>query len=465
MIPVILCGGSGSRLWPLSSKKPFYKFFENQSLLEMSLKRLKCYDPFLIISVKHLKSELEKTLKEKSYKTEIIYEPEPKNTAVSVALACHLLNIRQQGGDIIGIFPSDHFIGKEQGFQKLVSTGVQIAKEEQKVVTFGILPDTPCSAYGYIKFKDMDRELNGISVKQAVGFAEKPNLSKSSSFIKEGYLWNSGMFLSPVNVLIQYFKNYLPDLWKQICCLKEDLDSIHSIYHSIKPVSFDKGIMENVSEYICLPCDIGWSDLGSWNRIADWEQKNPEKLSSKANVVLKDSKGNFVFSSTDKSIGLIGVKDLLVVNGEEGVLVANKGAGESVKYVKEKFSVKTFQKILAKSSLNKKWITKPWGAYRVIMEEDFFKYKEIKVEPGHQLSCQSHKKRSEHWIVISGLAQVTINGSQYQLKPNEHIFIEQGAKHRLKNPTETTLVLLEIQRGVYLGEDDIIRYEDEYGRD
>lgn len=455
MIPIVLCGGAGARLWPVSEKKPFYNFFDDRSLLEISLERLKDFEPLLIISVEKLKPAVEEVLKGKKYKTEIIYEPESRNTAVSVALVCHLLRKRQKEKDIVGIFPSDHFVGKELEFQKLISVGIQVAKEERKVVTFGVLPHSPCSDYGHIKVGDTYREFNGCSVKQAFGFVEKPDFSKSLSLTKEGYLWNSGIFLSPVDLLIQYFEEYLPDLWRQILCVEKD--TIRSVYQNIKPVSFDKGIMEKISQYLCLPFDIEWSDLGSWDRMADLNRRSPEKLNNKAHVISKDSNGNFVLSFVGKDIGLIGVKDILVVNGKEGLLIANKGTGESVKYISEKFKQQNVKQ-------KKKWVEKPWGAYRVIMEEGFFKYKELKVKPGHQLSYQSHRKRREHWLVISGLAEVTIEGNTSQLKANEHIFIAQGVKHRLKNPIEEELLLLEIQMGNYLEEDDIIRYADDYGR-
>ena len=456
MIPIILCGGAGARLWPISEKKPFYKFFDH-SLFEMTVERLKDYKPILIVSVKELKSSIEEALEKKNYKAEIIYEPETRNTAISIALACHLLNQRQRDKDIVGIFPSDHFIGKELEFQKLISAGIQIAQKEQKIVTFGIPPYFPCSDYGYIKVTDTCEELDAIAVKKAVGFVEKPLLSESTSLAKEGYLWNSGIFLCPVNILIEYFEKYLPDLWNQILRVKEDRACVHEVYRNLESISFDKGIMEKINQYICLSSDIGWWDLGSWDRVAQWDKQFPQRLKNKAQVVSKDSKENFVFSVTDQHIGLVGMKGIIVINSDGGLLIANKGTGEKVKFVNKEFAKQDIKK-------KQKWVKKPWGAYQVIKEEGLFKYKEIEVKPGHQLSYQSHRNRSEHWLVISGLAEVTVEGSKSELKVNEHIFIAQGAKHRLRNPTDKMLNLLEIQMGSYLGEDDIVRYEDDYGR-
>ena len=451
MIPVLLCGGSGSRLWPILKKKSFYNFFGKDNLLDMSLKRLKDFEPILMVSVEELKKNLEETLKEKKYKTEIIYEPEPKGTAVAIALACHSL-IRNKGQaikeEIIGIFPSDHFIERELEFKKLISMGVQLARTEQKIITFGIPPSAPsCLAYGYITVEKSKQML----IKKAVGFVEKPTRAQYIALLKGEYFWNSGIFLSPLKLLIQCFERYLPHLWKQILCLKDN--SIQSIYKNLDIISFDKAVMENIKQHFCINCDVGWSDLGSWDRIAEWDQKFPGKLNNKAFTTEKDSKTNFIFSSEDKTVGLIGVTNSLIINEKNSLLVAKKGQSENVKlYYKE------FQK------QKKEWVEKPWGAYRVILENSLFKYKELKIKPGHQLSYQSHKKRKEHWLVIDGQAEVFVDDVKRILQTNEHTFIDQGVKHRLKNSTNQMLLVLEIQIGAYLEEDDIVRYQDDYGR-
>ena len=480
MTPIILCGGSGTRLWPISDKKPFYNFFENQSLLEISLKRLKSFKSPVIVSKKSLRPAVESIFKSKGYKAERIYEPISRNTAVSIALACCQLKQNRKTDELIGIFPSDHFISKELDFYKWLSAGIQIAKEQNQIVTFGIPPRFPCSDYGYIKVKPANQTFNGMSFQQSVGFVEKPSLSQSASLIKKGWLWNSGIFLSPLKILIQHFENHLPDLWQKICSLKENFRNIHSVYRNLTPVSFDQGIMEKIGHSICLPCDIGWWDLGSWDRLAEWEQEFSGTLQSKAHVVSKDSQGNFIFSAEDQNIGLIGVKNLLIIQGEKGLLIANKGQGEDVRELAKEFKKRTGKPdeksadkkakkketdTLTNTDEQRAWVKKPWGTYRVLMEKEGFKYKELKIQPGHQLSYQSHRKRSEHWIVMSGQAEVILEGSKQELKINEHIFIPQGVKHRLKNPKKTELLVLEIQTGACLEENDIIRYTDDYGRD
>ena len=442
MIPIILCGGSGKRLWPLQNQKVFYKFFNNQNLLETTLDRLKKFKPPLIISVEEYKQNLEKTLKR--YKnTNIIYEPLAKNTAVSIALACFLL--KKQDKDIVGIFPSDHYIDKKLKFQNLLFQGTQIAKKENKIVTFGIPPSHNSSSYGYIKIKD---KLKNHKALKATAFIEKPTALKSKALINKGSLWNSGIFIAPVDLLIHYFEKHLPYLWNKIICIKNQ--NRHSLYKKFKPISFDKGIMEHVKNYLCLPCDVGWMDLGSWEKLSEWNQKFSGKLNNKAKVTETNSNGNFIFSSKEKNFNLVGIKNQFIINGSEGLLITDKKNRNSIN-----------------KGLNRKkqtkWIKKAWGAYQVLMETEFFKYKEIKVNPKSQLSYQSHKKRAEHWIIMEGFAKVVIEGKTKKLRPNEHIFIDQGVKHRLKNPTSQPLLVLEIQMG-HCSEDDIIRYKDDYGR-
>ena len=452
MLPILLSGGSGTRLWPLFNQKIFYNFFGANNLMCISLDRLKRFEPILIVSNESFKSDIEEIFKRKKYKTDVIYEPESKNTAASIALACYLLSKKKkQSKKIVGVFPSDHFIGQEQKFQKYISIGIQIAQEENQLVTFGIPPQFPSSSYGYIKVAKTCKKIQKISIKKGVGFVEKPSLSKSSDFLKKGYLWNSGIFLSPLHLLIQYFEMFLPDLWEKI--LRLEKHSIQSVYQNLKSVSFDKGIMEQINSYFCLPCDIDWMDLGSWDRLSDWDRKFPGKLNNKAKKREKNSKNNFIFSSENKTIGLIGIKNSLIINSEKGLLITKKHKSENVKVLTAKLQKQKTE-----------WVKKPWGAYRVVKKEDCFKYKELKIKAGHQLSYQSHKKRKEHWIVTKGQIEVVIEGKTKKLKTNDHLFIDQKTKHRLKNPTNQTAFVLEIQMGSYLEEDDIIRYKDDYGR-
>ena len=495
MIPIVLCGGSGTRLWPLINQKVTYKFINNQSLLEMTLNRLKKFKAPFIISVEQHKQNLEKIFK--NYKNaQIVYEPFAKDTAVSIALA--LLCIGEKKEDIVGIFPADHYVDKKLKFQNLLAKGIQIAKRENKIVTLGIPPSHNSSSYGYIK---TSHKLKKQAFK-ATAFIEKPTALKAKTLIKEGSLWNSGIFISPIGLLIQYFSAHLPQLWNEMNRINKNIhlssfefaiqspsgkpnsqkqkesskkqtagfptktakpthNLLHSIYKSLKPISFDKGIMENVRDYLCLPCDVGWTDLGSWEKIAEWNQKFPRKLNNRAKTFEKNSKGNFVFSSEEKHFGLIGIKNQIIINDSKGLLIADR---------KQLKDINTINKTLCKKQLKgtstdipQTLIKKPWGSYQVLMEQEFLKYKKLKVNPKSQLSYQSHKKRAEHWIVIEGSAEVLIEGKIKRLAPNEHIFINQEVRHRLKNPSHQSLIVLEIQIG-QCSEEDIIRYKDDYGR-
>ena len=456
MIPIILCGGSGTRLWPVSAK-PFHKFFE-QSLFEMTLKRLEHYEQAIIVSQESLRHPMEIALKKHKNKARVIYEPESKDTAPAVALVCHLLSCEKQSKEVIGIFPSDHFIGNEPVFHEALSIGAEIAAKDKEVVTLGLIPSHPKVSYGYIKVSNTIKQAGRFSVKKAISFLEKPDFSKAKALLEEdrdGYLWNSGIFLCRVDILISHFKTHLPDLWEKIT---KDGKDISAAYRDLSPVSFDRGIMEKTGQHICLACnDIDWVDLGSWDHIAEWKESSAKSLNNKAYVASEKSEGNFVFSSKNQPVGLVGIKDTLIVNGEEGILVAKKGMSESVKKVAWQMK----QKLPSKGERRKEC---PWGEWSVIGEGEMFKCKILQVKPGHQLSYQTHQKRMEHWIVMSGKALVILDGKSFQLNANEHILIPQGAKHRLKNPGTDWLTVFEIQMGNYLGEDDIIRYLDDYGR-
>ncbi|MBC6415344.1 MAG: cupin domain-containing protein [Bdellovibrionales bacterium] len=444
MIPIILCGGSGTRLWPLLKKKSFYNFFGNKSLLDLSLERLKSFGPITLVTTKQFKENLDIALQSKQLKIETVYEPEAKNTAISIALVCYLFSKRKDLKDkVLGFFPSDHFIEKEQEFKNIITQGIEISKSEKKIITFGIPPSSKLlrSDYGYIKVKKTNSTFFKV-----LAFIEKPDERQALGLLKKGYLWNSGIFISPLDLLIQYFEKYLSQLWEKILSLENH--SIDFVYKNLDSISFDKGIMENVKQALCLPFDVAWSDLGSWESLADWSQKNPGVLNNQAFKFETDSKNNFVFSSENKIAGLIGIENTLVINEKEGLLISKKGHSKNIKSMYKKLS-----------NLKPSFVKKPWGTYSVLLEKDFFKYKELRVHPGQKLSYQSHKNRKEHWIVIKGQAEVYINGLRKILNENEHVFIDQGIKHQLKNPNSQTLLILEIQMGHCL-EEDIIRYKD-----
>ena len=450
MIPIILCGGSGLRLWPVSNKL-FHDFFEH-SLFEMTLKRLKRHQPFIIVGRENLKPYIKKSLERQNCKADLIFEPESKNTAVAVALACHFLRQRRKQNDIVGIFPSDHIIRNESVFHDVLTVGAATAMDKEEIITLGLKPSRSATGYGWIKTNGSLGKAGRFPLNRVVGFVEKPDSPTRERFLKEGWLCNSGIFLCRTDVLNNCFENCMPDLWKKISQSGEKL-SVY--YRELEPISFDKGIMEKTSRRLCLACpDMGLMDQGSWDHIAEGNKKFPGSLKNKACVVSEDCEGNFVFSSHNQTVGLIGIKDSLIIKGEKGLLVMKKGLSEKVKETAEQIKAVCPPE-------NSRMEERPWGCWRVIEEGESFKCKILLIKPAGRLSYQSHQKRMEHWVVISGTAQVTLEGKEIRLSAGEHILIPKEAKHRLANLGKGGLTVLEIQMGDDLNENDIIRHRDE----
>ena len=460
MIPVILAGGQGLRLWPLSNDtqtKPFYRFFQ-KSFLEMSMERLSHFPSPLIVASESMKTQTEQIAKKVSAKT--LYEPEAKNTAPAIALACLFLKNQKQGQEVVGIFPVDHYFHPIEKFHKLISLGEQLVSSENKIITLGLLPNKPLPGYGYIKTKKLKRQENDICIWQSDSFVEKPDTHKAQELIKDKhYLWNSGIFISSVDTLIEHFKEHLPKLWSIIESIPNNMENIHHFYKDIEAISFDKGIMENISEYIVLSSDLQWKDLGSWDDIADLHEEKNIKLSANPSVASKDSHGNFIFSQEKKPVGLIGLKDSLVVNAEQGLLIAKRGKAQEIKEL-----IGSLKRLETGAEHENSIVLKPWGRYKTLYFSLPFKVKLLYIKPGERLSYQSHKNRREHWIVISGSGELTLNGKIKNLKTDDHILIPQGQKHRLKNIGAKELIVLETQLGTLCVEEDIIRYEDDYNR-
>lgn len=488
MIPVILCGGAGSRLWPMAGEKPFYRFFD-QSLLEMSLDRLQPFSPVFVLGVrdregvlyqsclnwgglkkapensKKLSLKLEKGRGHEERELNLLYEPEAKNTAVSIAFMCHYLNLKGNKGEIIGFFPADHLIRQQEKFYQAILKAISTAQERKGLTVLGVAPSSPCPDYGYIR---LSKPL-GEEVEKVVRFVEKPDLPTARSFLKEGsYVWNSGIFLAPHEVFIQQFKQYLPELWREVQKIKLDLSNMDEVYKRLQAMSFDKGVMEKAEPVYCVPCEAGWTDMGSWDRVSRLEPEERKRLNSRAHVISKDSHNNFVFSSFPENIALLGVQNKIVVHGRQGLLIMEKGESENTGFVAEQAKERSFLSTAwsAKEGdlIKTSWVKKPWGDYKTLYEGDGLKCKMIRVLPGHRLSCQSHKNRTERWLLKSGTAEVYLNGKMFSLTAEQVVFIPRGAKHRLGNSSSQVCEILEIQMGDSLAEEDIVRYEDDYGR-
>lgn len=464
MIPVILSGGSGTRLWPVSRAsypKQFCEFYD-QSFLKNSISRLRVFGEPSILTVATMEALTAKTLREMGISPDhAIYEPMAKNTAPAIALLCHVLALQGKAEEVVGVFPADHLVTDEKAFQEAVELGVKCA-EQGEVVTLGIQPSYASTGYGYIEVKE-DVFLSGSHLKahRVEGFREKPDEKTAQEFLESGrHYWNAGMFIFRVSVMIDHLKKYLPEVWERISGISSDLSDAKYAYALLESVSIDYGVMEKLEQQVCIPCNIGWSDVGSWDELARLSEELPSlKTDSKALVFNEGSSSNFIFSVREKVIGLIDVHNLIIVDTPDALLISKKGQSQKVKQL-----VDGIRQAGSSVATDHPFEHRPWGGFEVLAEDKRFKAKTIQVDPGAKLSYQSHTRRAEHWIMIEGEAEVTLNDVPRRLKAGEYIHIPMGAKHRIENVGTGPLIFVEVQTGSYFGEDDITRYQDDYGR-
>lgn len=459
LIPVVLSGGSGTRLWPVSRAnhpKQFCKLLE-ESLQTMTLKRLRCFEDPLIVTSEKLRVLTEKEIATHQFSVrQIIYETEGKNTAPAVAIACRYLELTGASEQICGVFSSDALITKSSAFESAI-TEAKKAAGLGKVVVLGIHPDRVETGFGYIHVKDATLGQAAAVLK----FHEKPDQQTAQKFIQEGtYFWNAGIFIFKVSRMVQDFKTHQPEMWKIITELKSDLSNIKDIYAQVKSISFDYAIIEKLAtaDLSCVPCDIGWSDLGSWD-VLEQINSGSEKLPLSQQPFGIDSKGSVVFSNEKKTYGLVGVDDLIVVDTADALLVCKKGDSQKVKELVDQ--IKVVQK---KSVEEQNFEIRPWGRFEILRDEKYFKSKIISVEPGQKISYQSHEHRAEHWVIVQGEATVVIDEQEHLLSQGQHIFIPKKAKHRIINSSVSVVEFIEVQVVTSFEESDIVRYHDDYGR-
>lgn len=459
MIPVVMSGGSGTRLWPLSREK-YPKQFCNlleESLMTKTITRLKKMGEPRVITTEKLKVLTDKSLEELSISMDnAIYEPAGKNTAPAVALVCKVLQMQGYEEETVGIFPADHVIENETEFLKAIELASMVAKNNL-IVTLGIKPDFPATGFGYIETEEEEKgRLEYLKCYKTAGFREKPKEEVASEYIRKGnFFWNAGIFVFKVSHMIELFKTNAPDIWEKIDSLNKDLSNLDSVYSDVRSESIDYAIMEKTTEQACVPCDIGWSDLGSWDEVAN---QFDQRLGSGGVEINLESDNNFVFSSTSKAVALVGVKDLIVVDTGDTLLVCNKGESQKVKEVVAQLKDRHY------SSKEHLFEHRPWGKYTILHDAPEFKVKRIVINPGQALSYQLHEQRSEHWVVIHGKGTVVLNDKEHNLNVGDSIEIPIKAKHRMINKEDVDLEFVEVQTGEYFGEDDIQRLSDEYGR-
>ena len=461
MINIILCGGSGTRLWPLSRTmlpKQFVRLFNNRSLFQDTVLRNQpvCSHAFVVSNNEQYFLAVDQLDQINSHSAQFLLEPVGRNTAPAIALACMALD----SDDLVLVTTSDHLVKDQAAYEAAISEAKALA-EQGNLVTFGIKPTYPEVGFGYI-------EANGHDV---LSFKEKPDADTAQSYIDQGnYYWNSGMFCFKAGVFLDELKQYAPEMY-QACekampkdgCESEiriELDAMNAIPED----SIDYAVMEQSQKVKVVPCDMGWSDLGSFDALYD-EVKQPglqnavlSRLDDSPEPICIDSTNNLIVAR-ERQIALVDVEDLLVVDTSDAILISKKGSSQKVKSV-----VAQIKKQAPELTEIHRLAFRPWGSYEVLVNTEGYKVKRIIVKPGGRLSLQKHFHRNEHWIVVSGTATVTVDDNRCLVRPNESTYIKMGQTHRLENEGKIDLVMVEVQVGEYTGEDDIVRIEDVYGR-
>ena len=474
LVPVVLCGGAGSRLWPLSREhhpKPFIKLADGESLLQkayLRAEKIKGVDHILTITNRELYFKVEDELsayKSTSLHQSFILEPVGRNTAPAIMMAA--LHVQQMHGDDanILILPADHLIQDQSAFEAAVVKAHSYSKLG-KLVTFGMKPMYPEPGFGYIESDD----------ENVLRFVEKPSRDVAEEYIQRGnFYWNSGMFCFPVGAFLKKMAEHAPEISQSsVSCFNESrvskalnisLIELPVSFAQIPDNSIDYALMEpmsasesNLTQLTVVPCELGWSDIGSWNSLSELVSADENNNRTLGDVYLQDTHNTYV-QSEGRVVGVVGAQDLIVVDTPDALLVAHKNHAQSDKAIYSKLKNKAHDAYKLHRTVHR-----PWGTYTVLEEGEGFKIKRIEVKPGASLSLQMHYHRSEHWIVVSGMANVVNGEREFLIHTNESTYIPAGHKHRLTNPGKISLVMIEVQSGAYLGEDDIVRFNDMYGR-
>ena len=469
--PVILCGGSGSRLWPLSRETYPKQFLslnkeEKYSLLQKTIKRISTLKnlkkPILVCNEEHRFIVAEQMRELNIVDFIILLEPVGKNTAPAIILSA-LKSIEFEENPTLLVLSSDHEIKNIKQFLKVIDMGLKFA-EMKKLVTFGIIPKSPETGYGYIKAsKAFGDKIEGLNIES---FIEKPDKNMAQKLIKDNrYTWNSGMFMFKAKEIINEINKFSPEIL--LACRdainksKLDLDFQRLDKDSFKKcrdISIDVAVMEKTSRGIVIPLDAGWSDLGSWEVVWETSEKDQDGNYKEGMVVLDNIKNSY-FRSDNRLIVGIDLEDLIVVETRDAILISNKKSSQKVKN-----AVNYLKKNNIPQGKTHKKGFRPWGHYLSVVEGNRWQVKLIHVKPGEKLSLQMHHHRSEHWVVVSGTARVEVDDKVSTLSENQSVYIPLGSKHRLSNPGKIDLTIIEVQSGSYVGEDDIVRFEDLYGR-
>lgn len=434
---VILAGGSGTRLWPLSRKefpKQFLRLSGCDSFLQKTVKRnLEVLDELYILTSQSYYHEVLAQLREIDPELEkyILLEPEAKNTAPAIAYALKQI----PGEEVFLITPSDHLIAPIEKYKEAIRKGESLALAGE-LVTFGVHPTRPETGFGYIKAQG----------KQAVQFIEKPDFKTAQGYLESGeYFWNAGMFAFTKESFEREAALHCPEL-------------ISVPFAALKPVSIDYALMEKSKRVAVVPLELCWSDIGSWENVYEWLEKDAQQNVTYGDVVAVNTANSLIYAE-NRLVSTIGLDNVVIVETQDALLVADKKASQEVKEI-----VGVLKKLGKREAENHLTTYRPWGSYTILMEGGRYKIKRIEVKPKQKLSLQMHYHRSEHWVVVSGTAKVTVGDAEKVVHEGESIFVPKSAIHRVENPGKVSLEIIEVQVGEYLGEDDIVRFEDVYGR-
>ncbi|APA85650.1 mannose-1-phosphate guanylyltransferase/mannose-6-phosphate isomerase [Paraburkholderia sprentiae WSM5005] len=468
LLPIILCGGAGSRLWPVSREshpKPFIRLADGESLLQKAFLRavgLPGVKEVLTVTNRELFFKTEDDFREvngKNIATSFILEPFGRNTAAAVATAA-LHTQKAHGEDtVMLVLAADHLIADQAAFAAAVARAQTLA-QAGKVVTFGMHPDTPETGYGYI-------EADGERV---VRFVEKPSLEKAREYLASGkFVWNSGMFCFTAGTILKEMREHCPDILDAAAACMDKSPSAEGksgaqvrlepgCFGAVPELSFDYAVMEKCAHAAVVCCDLGWTDVGSWTALSDLSPADASGNRVEGEALLVDVKNSYLRSG-GRLIGAVGIDNLIVIDTPDALLVAHRDRAQDVKQIFAELKSRGHETYKVHRTVHR-----PWGTYSVLEEGPRFKIKRIEVKPGASLSLQMHHHRNEHWVVVSGMAKVVNGERAFFVSTNESTYIPAGHKHRLENPGVVELVMIEVQSGEYLGEDDIVRFEDIYGR-
>ena len=471
VIPVILSGGSGSRLWPVSRRahpKPFMKLVDGETMAEKTFRRamrIAPDNPILTVTSRDYyfyTRDLYKQVADEGTSFNFLLEPMGRNTAPAIALAAMVVQAQHGPDAVMLVMPADHLINDEKTFCAAAEQAEALARQGF-LVTFGIHPTHPETGYGYIRKGD---GLEGSSGFEVAAFVEKPDLDTARQYLASGeYDWNSGMFCFTAGQFLETLNNFAPDVAQAVATCFESMDADRQpieipskLFAQCPSISVDYAVMEKADRVAVVAGDFGWSDIGTWKAMADLYESDEAGNHALGKAVLVESRNCFV-QAENRLVAAVGVENLVVVDTGDAVLVADRDKAQDVKAVVDQLT-----DLEHEAAIYHKTVHRPWGHYSVLEDEADCKVRRLVIKPGQVLSLQMHEKRSEHWTVISGEAKARIGDKEFLLQPNQSTYIPAGTRHRLENPGQEDVHLIEVQTGDYFGEDDIVRFEDIYGR-